>query len=147
MNKPLKIFVAIIVIISAIGAYFWPEIRMEFAGSAHYTEQDKREYVFYTPDILKKMPRITAHYDFNYSNVAGPEAQVWSVNFYGTGDTSKIHDYLTSVGYKKQAGCDIEAECWRIENSKNIVTVAKFDTDKSVLVQVYLSPYTESLPR
>nr|WP_240350261.1 hypothetical protein [Pectobacterium brasiliense] len=100
----------------------------------------------HTPDILKNMPRITARYDFNFSNVTGPEAKVWTVNFYGTEDTSKVHTYLTSMGYKKQDRCDVEAECWRAAGTYDVVTVATFDTDKSVMVQVYSSPYAEPLP-
>ncbi|AIA70964.1 hypothetical protein [Pectobacterium atrosepticum] len=146
MSKPLKIFAAIgtIVIAVVVGA-IWPYIKMDFASSAHYTEQDKREYAFYTPDILKKMPRITDRYDFSFSNVTGPEAKIWTVNFYGTGDTRNVHTYLTSVGYEKQDRCDVEAECWRAAGTNDVVTVATFDTDKSVVVQVYSSPYTEPL--
>ncbi|MBN7766472.1 MULTISPECIES: hypothetical protein [Pectobacterium] len=146
MSKPLKIFAVIGIIVVAAVITIWPYINMNFASSAHYTEQDEREYAFYTPDILKNMPRITARYDFNFSNVTGPEAKVWTVNFYGTEDTSKVHTYLTSMGYKKQDRCDVEAECWRAAGTYDVVTVATFDTDKSVMVQVYSSPYAEPLP-
>ncbi|MCO4311895.1 hypothetical protein [Pectobacterium versatile] len=147
MSISLKIFavLGITVIAAAVGS-LWPYIKMNFAGSAHYTEQDKREYAFYTPDILKAMPRITDRYDFNFSNVTGPEAKVWTVNFYGTDDTRKVHTYLTSMGYEKQVRCDVEAECWRTAGTKDVVTIATFDTDKSVMVQVYSSPYTAPLP-
>ncbi|MBA0176465.1 hypothetical protein [Pectobacterium carotovorum] len=147
MGKPLKIFavLGITVIAVAVGS-LWPYIKMNFAGSAHYTEQDKREYAFYTPDFLKNMPRITDRYDFNFSNVTGPEAKVWTLNFYGTDDTSKVHTYLTSMGYEKQDRCDVEAECWRATGTHDVVTVATFDTDNSVMIQVYSSPYTAPLP-
>ncbi|POE07136.1 hypothetical protein BV921_20960 [Pectobacterium odoriferum] len=147
MSRSLKIFavLGITVIAVAVGS-LWPYIKMNFAGSAHYTEQDKREYAFYTPDFLKTMPRITDRYDFNFSNVTGPEAKIWTVNFYGTDDTSKVHTYLTSMGYEKQARCDVEAECWRTAGTKDVVTVATFDTDNSVMIQVYSSPYTAPLP-
>ncbi|BFO10846.1 hypothetical protein GGER_33560 [Serratia rubidaea] len=59
MKKSSKIVGIVAVLIVAGLLYSWPLIQMEFAGSAHYTEQDKREYAFYTPDILKKMPRIS----------------------------------------------------------------------------------------
>lgn len=147
MSRSLKIFavLGITVIAVAVGS-LWPYIKMNFAGSAHYTEQDKREYAFYTPDFLKTMPRITDRYDFNFSNVTGPEAKIWTVNFYGTDDTSKVHTYLTSMGYEKQARCDVEAECWQAAGTKDVVTVATFDTDNSVMIQVYSSPYAEPLP-
>ncbi|MDY4385635.1 hypothetical protein [Pectobacterium aroidearum] len=73
------------------------------------------------------------------------------MNFYGTGDIGKIHDYLISAGYEKQERCDVEAECWRVAGTNEVVTVvtvvtvATFDTDKSVMVQVYSSPYIEPL--
>ncbi|UYA60483.1 hypothetical protein NAL19_2344 [Pectobacterium sp. F1-1] len=146
MSKSLKFFAAIGIIgVATVIGTIWPYINMNFASSAHSTEQDKREYAFYTPDILKNMPRITNHYDFNFSNVTGPEAKVWTVNFYGTDDTGKVHTYLTSIGYEKQKRCDVEAECWRTAGTHDVVTVATFDTDKSVMVQVYSSPYAERL--
>ncbi|MEN3753799.1 hypothetical protein ABC733_17605 [Mangrovibacter sp. SLW1] len=83
-------------------AYTIPYIKMEFVGSAHYTEQDQREYKFYTPDILKRMPRISDHYDFDFSNITGPANQVNAIKFYGTDDTSIINSYLASLDYKKQ---------------------------------------------
>lgn len=147
MSKLLKIFSAIgIIAITVVGGSLWPYIKMYFADSAHYTEQDEREYAFYTPDILKNMPRITARYDFNFSNVTGPEAKVWTMNFYGTEDISKVHTYLTSMGYEQQDRCDVEAECWRAAGTKDVVTVATFDADNSVMVQVYSSPSTAPLP-
>ncbi|GKW43132.1 MULTISPECIES: hypothetical protein [Pectobacterium] len=71
---------------------------------------------------------------------------VATVNFYGTDDTGKVHTYLMSMGYEKQDHCDVEAECWRAAGTYDVVTVAAFDTDKSVMVQVYSSPYAEPLP-
>ncbi|MBW7981090.1 hypothetical protein [Enterobacillus tribolii] len=141
MRNSLKALCILVVVAVAAFAYAWPYIQMEFAGSAHYTERDAREYDFYTPDILKKMPRITERYDFNYSNITGPAAQVWSINFYGANDINQIDDYLISIGYVKQSTCDIEADCWHAPASKEVVTVAKFATDTSISVQVYLSPY------
>ncbi|MBA5203607.1 hypothetical protein ABRQ00_07875 [Pectobacterium aroidearum] len=146
MSKPLKMFAIIgIIVVAAVIGTIWPYVKMNFASSAHYSEQDEREYAFYTPDILKNMPRITARYDFNFSNVTGPEAKVWTVNFYGTDDIGKVHGYLISAGYEKQERCDVEAECWRVAGTNEVVTVATFDTDKSVMVQVYSSPYIEPL--
>ncbi|MBS1204098.1 MAG: hypothetical protein H6R25_997 [Proteobacteria bacterium] len=54
MSRSLKLLTMVIVLIAAALIWSWPYITMEFAGSAHYTEQDSREYEFYTPDILKK---------------------------------------------------------------------------------------------
>jgi len=58
----------------------WPYIKMEFASSAHYTEQDIREYEYFTPDLLKNMPRLTTDYRFEYGNVTGPEAHIFTVH-------------------------------------------------------------------
>lgn len=77
-------------------------------GSAHYTEQDKREYDFYTPELLKKMPRISPKYEFDFANITGPATHIYTIKFYGTEDTSKINAYLESQGYKPQGNCNID---------------------------------------
>jgi hypothetical protein len=56
MRKSFKVVGSVIIVAAAALTYVWPYIVMEFAGNAHYTEQDKRKYEFYTPDLLKKMP-------------------------------------------------------------------------------------------
>ncbi|MGB8664651.1 MAG: hypothetical protein WCD24_07795, partial [Serratia inhibens] len=84
MRKAFKIALGVVVVIMAAFAYLWPTIRMELAGSAHYTEQNKKEYDYYTPDILKNIPRISDRYEFDFYNVAGPGSLVYSVTFYGT---------------------------------------------------------------
>jgi len=123
----------------------WPYIKMEFASSAHYTEQDTRDYEYFTPDLLKNMPRITNDYRFEYDNVTGPEAHVFTVHIYGTTDSSKIRDYLKAQGYEPQNVCDVEAECWRSHKNSDVVTIAKFMTPKEVFVQLSQSPYNEPL--
>ncbi len=143
MKMPVKIFCAVAVIIGAAITYAWPWIKMDFAENARYTELDKREYEFYTPDLLKKMPRISPDYVFDYSNISGPQALIFSVTFYGTDDTSKIRNYLSSAGYKQQTTCDVEAECWRAAGSKDIVSVAKITSSQMVLVQIDRNPYTQ----
>ncbi|KYG13890.1 hypothetical protein FS592_15750 [Serratia plymuthica] len=86
---------------------------------------------------------IAGTYKFEFGNVSGPQAHVFTVRFYGTPDTSKVRNYLTSVGYKVQAQCDVEAECWRAQRSKDVVTVIQYTSPDSLVVQVYRSPYTE----
>lgn len=145
MRRSLKIG-AVVVVAAAIGfAWLWPYIEMEFAGSAHYTEQDTREYEFYTPELLKNMPRITSQYIFSYTNISGPQAFVWDVEFNGTTDTSRIYAYLESAGYKLQPTCHVEAKCWQTTSNNYVVTVAAIDSDKSVLVQVVDSSYSMPL--
>ena len=136
MKKHLKPVLFILLLITSVFMYFWPYLKMEFTANAHYTEQDTKEYLFYTPDILKKMPRISTRYDFDFANIMGPAAHVWALTFYNIQDTSKIEVYLTAEGYQLQDSCDIEAKCWRSVNSRDVVTVGTFSQDKSVLVQV-----------
>ncbi len=144
LKKFLRMLACAVIVISAAFFFAWPYLKMEFASSAHYTQQDKREYEHYTPELLKKMPRITKNYTFEFGNISGPQAHVFTVRFYGTTDTRKIRDYLISVGYKPQAQCDAEAECWRIENSKDVVTLAAYALPDSVVVRIYRSPPTGS---
>ncbi len=135
MRKSLKVSGSAIFIIAVALTYAWPWVKMEFAGSAHYTEQDKREYDFYTPDILRKMPRISARYSFDFANTAGPATHVYAVKFYDTNDTGKIENYLTSIGYKRTE-CDFESTCWRRTDPQESVYVGTLKGEKTVIVQV-----------
>lgn len=136
MKKSLKVIISSVVIIAAVVAYVGPIIKMELAGSAHYTEQDNREYEFYTPEILKNMPRISTHYDFDFVNITGPAAHVYAVKFYDTDKTNQIDSYLTSKGYTRQDSCFIEAVCWRGNDPQETVTVSTLDNPQAVLVSV-----------
>lgn len=124
MRRSIKMISCAVIAASGMLAYAWPYIVMSFADSAHYREQDKREYEFYTPDLLKKMPRISARYDFDYVNITGPAALVNSVKFYGTKNSGKIDNYLASLGYQKQQTCQVEAACWQGEDSQEEIIVA-----------------------
>ena len=135
MRKSLEVSGSAIFIIAVALTYAWPWVKMEFAGSAHYTEQDKREYDFYTPDILRKMPRISARYSFDFANTAGPATHVYAVKFYDTKDTGKIENYLTSIGYKRTE-CDFESTCWRRTDPQESVYVGTLKGEKTVIVQV-----------
>ncbi|AHG20069.1 hypothetical protein Z042_10840 [Chania multitudinisentens RB-25] len=136
MRKSLKVFSCIAIAVAVVLIFAWPYITMEFAGSAHYTEQDKREYNFYTPDILKKMPRITPRYDFDFANITGPASHIYAVRYYDTDDSSKVDAYLNSIGYRKQDDCHIEAVCWRKTDPQEIVTVSTLNNPKALLVSV-----------
>ncbi|WP_435947087.1 hypothetical protein [Dryocola sp. BD586] len=138
MRKSAKALsaVAVFVVLAAVFICAWPYIEMEFAGSASYTEQDKREYNFYTPDILKNMPRISKRYDFDFANITGPAKHVNAVKFYGTDDTSKIAAWLTSSGYEKQAECNLNSTCWRGTDPRETVYVGILTGEKTVIVQV-----------
>ncbi|MDX5626953.1 MULTISPECIES: hypothetical protein [unclassified Brenneria] len=136
MRKSVKVLSGVIIVVAVALTYSWPYITMEFAGSAHYTEQDKREYEFYTPDILKKMPRISTHYDFDFANITGPASHVYAVRYYDTNDSSKVDAYLNFMGYKKQDNCHIEAVCWQRADPQEIVTVSTLENPKAILVSV-----------
>ncbi|MEN3753804.1 hypothetical protein [Mangrovibacter yixingensis] len=136
MSKRIKFLVIFIVLVGGLVAYFTPVIKMELAESAQYTENDKREYNFYTPELLKKMPRIAEQYDFHFANISGPAAHIYSVTFYGTHDTSKIDDYLSSNGYKKQQSCNIEADCWQAGDPQAEITVSKLESPESLQVSL-----------
>lgn len=135
MRKSFKVLSGAVIIVAAALTYVWPYIVMEFAGSAHYTEQDKREYKFYTPDILKKMPRISSRYSFDFANITGPATHVYAVRFYDAKDIGKIEDYLRSIGYK-QDRCDFESVCWRSTDPQESVYVGTLNGEKTVIVQV-----------
>lgn len=136
MRKSFKVLSGVVIVIAAALTYAWPYIKMEFTGFDNYTEQDKREYNFYTPDILRKMPRISERYDFDFANVTGPAKHVNAVKFYGTDDTSKINAYLTSIGYTKQDECDLNSSCWRGTDPQETIYVGILTGEKTVIVQV-----------
>lgn len=137
MKKSTSVLIglAVIAIIAVIVA--WPSVRIKFASSASYTEQDKQQYEYYTPDIIKRMPKISRSYDFRFSRITGTEANVYSIQFYDTTDIQPIKDYLKLKGYELQATCDIEAQCWKSHTTKDEVTVGIVYPEKWVLVQVY----------
>ncbi|MHA1163741.1 hypothetical protein [Enterobacter ludwigii] len=135
MRKSFKILTLAVVIVAAALIWSWPYITMEFAGSAHYSEQDTRQYEFYTPDILKKMPRITPRYDFDFANITGPASHVYAVKFYGTMETKEIENYLKLSGYS-QNKCDSGDICWRSSDPQESVYVETLKGENTVIIQV-----------
>jgi hypothetical protein len=136
MHNSFKLLTAAIILIVASLTWAWPYITMEFAGSAHYTEEDRREYEFYTPDILKKIPRISSQYDFDFANITGPATHVYAIKFYGTEDTGKINAYLISLGYQHQGLCNIDNICWRGKDDSETIMVRPLKSEKGVAVQI-----------
>lgn len=141
MKKSMKLFIGSIAIIGIAACIVWPYVKMEFASSAYYTQSDEREYEYYTPDLLKRMPRITATYSFQFMNISGPQAFVYGIRFDGTTEAEKVREYLISEGYAPQAKCDIEAQCWHSGRNEDEVTVSKTTSPDTVTVQVYRSNY------
>jgi len=140
MKTSTKILLATIVIIAAGLIYAWPYVKMDFAESANYTEQDKREYEFFTPELLKKIPRVSENYRFGYSNVTGPDLLIYDVTFSGTTDASRIKTYLEENGYKRLGVCDIEGECWQGADPKTSVSVGVVSKPETVIVSVVEKP-------
>lgn len=136
MRNSFKVFIAAAAVVAVSLTLSWPYMKLEFAESAHYTEQDQREYEFFTPEILKKMPRIASRYEFDFANITGPAAHVYAVKFYDTEDTSKIDAYLTSLGYKSQGSCNIDNVCWRGADITETVMVRTLKSEKGVAVQI-----------
>lgn len=141
MKKFIIILTFLLLAAGMVSVFVWPYIKMEFASSARYTEKDKLEYDYYTPELLKKMPRISDDYEFSHTNISGPQAFVFGLQFNETTDTKKIRDYLISAGYKSQKHCDIEAECWRSPQNKDVVSLYKSTQLNLVGVEIYSRPY------
>ena len=140
-----KVIVTLIGMIGIAGSGLvigWPYIRMEFADSAYYTRQNHREYEYYTPELLKKMPEVSENYKFEFGRITGTEANVFTVKFYGVSDTRSIRDYLKSEGYEPQASCDVEAQCWKSRATHDEVTVGNLHSQTGVFVQVYRRLYS-----
>lgn len=143
MRRNIIILLSVAVISVFALAVVWPHIEMGFASSAHYTRMDTREYEYYTPDLLKRMPRISDNYEFSYSNISGPQAFVYGIQFNGTTDTSKIREYLIAEGYKQQKQCQTEAECWRSPRSKDVVSFYSLSELDLVSVEIYRHEYAD----
>ncbi|WP_342755423.1 hypothetical protein AAGQ96_10020 [Pantoea sp. MBD-2R] len=141
MKTVTKIGSGLFAIVGLFAVIAWPYAKMEFASSAAYTQMDKNEYEYYTPDLLKNMPRISDSYTFHYTNISGPHAFVYEIRFKGTTQTKNVRDYLLSTGFKPQTECDVEAECWLSAHSKGEVTVSTFPSPPVVIIQMSRNNY------
>lgn len=137
MSKRITARMGVVFIVGVVLAALWIVCKLFFAGSAYYTERDWIEYEFYTPELLKEMPRLSARYVFDYSNVTGPDAHVFTVHFYGVTDSSLVRNYLKSKGYEAQVSCDVKAECWKLRDDNDVITIAKIQSPEEVFVQIY----------
>lgn len=117
-----------VLVICVIGLFYVLQyLSMEFSDGADYTEKDKREYNFYTPELLKNMPRISNIYSFHYSNVSGPNpALIYQVIFSGTTDPIKIGTWLEKKGYKRTEMCNKNGSCW-VGQDPNITVSVGFE--------------------
>ncbi len=140
MKTPTKALLAIFAVVAVGLVYAWPYVKMDFAESVSYTDRDKREYEFFTPELLKKIPRVSESYQFGYSNVSGPDLLIHDVKFLGTTDASRINTYLEENGYKRLGICDIEGECWQGDDPKISVSVGIVSKPETVIVSVIDNP-------
>lgn len=140
MRSKVKVALFIVVVIVGLFVCIWPTVEMELAGSAHYTEQDKKEYEYYTPDILKQIPRISGTYFFDFYKIDEQGARVYSVTFYNTQDTNKINARLTSLGYARQDNCSVEGDCWIASDPTERVTVSAVPEINAVIVKMDNTP-------
>lgn len=137
MKKLLKIM-PIVLVAGVAGLFYGLEyIRMEFADGADYTEQDKRKYNYYTPELLKNMPRVSNVYRFHYINVSGPNpALIYQASFSGTTDISKIDTWLEKNGYKKTGMCNTNRDCWIGKDPNITVSVGIEENPGAIRVEM-----------
>lgn len=113
MKKPLRFFLAVLLVCLICLFFGFNYLSMTFSDGADYTEQDRSAYNFYTPDLLKNLPRISHSYRFHYSNVSGPNPALrYQAIFFGTTDQSKIEIYLERNGFQKTEVCTENGGCW-----------------------------------
>lgn len=136
MKRLLKMTTLPLLLIIGLCAWYWPAIEMRFASSAHYTEQEHDKYVYYTPEVLKSIPRISPDYRFTFANISGPAAHVYTITFLGTDETKIIDGYLKLKGYQEEESCMVKGACWRQLNSQETIVVAKLESQKAVQITV-----------
>jgi len=137
MKKSLKIILAVLVVCVICLFYGLQYLSMEFSDGADYTEKDKREYNFYTPELLKNMPRVSNVYSFHYSNVSGPNpALIHQVIFSGTTDPIKIDAYLEKNGYKKTEMCNTNGDCWFGQDPNITISVGIEENPSAIRVEM-----------
>ncbi|QDY41656.1 hypothetical protein [Candidatus Pantoea soli] len=135
MKTSLRITLSILITCALGLAWGLHFLRMELADGADYTEQDTQQYEFYTPDLLKKMPRITESYRFHYSNVSGPNpARIFQLRFTGVTDNAPIKTYIERNGYKKSEACSFAGDCWAGQDPDIRVTVEVREKPRSLLI-------------
>ncbi|PKH22358.1 hypothetical protein CIG19_13735 [Enterobacterales bacterium CwR94] len=135
MRKSLKIMLPVMVLFMIGLIYGFQYFSMVFADSADYTERDRKEYNFYTPELLKNLPRVSDVYSFHYSNVSGPNpALIYQARFSGTTDTSKINTFLEKNGFKKTGMCSSNGNCWMGKDPDITISVGLEDNPSAIHV-------------
>ena len=134
----MKKIMLFILVITVPGLFYgWKYFSMTFADTADYTEQDTRKYEFYTPDILKHLPRISHIYRFHYRSVSGPNpALIYQITFSNVTDTSKINHYLEQKNYQKIDICYTAGECWQGKDPNITISVLRKEQPDSVQVGI-----------
>lgn len=136
MSKYIIVRISTLFIIGIIITAVWIFLKMLFIESINYTERDWLAYHFYTPELFKKIPRVSGNYEFTFNNITEADDHLFTMRYYGVTDVSVIRNYLKSEGYVPQKFCDIEAECWKKKDYIDMITVATHHSEKEVLVGI-----------
>lgn len=136
MRKSARAGMVLILVALVAVAMTWSSIKLRFTESATYRENDTREYQYFTPEILKNMPRISDRYEFDYALIDGTPRSVNAVKFYGASDATKIIDYLKSLGYLKHSECRSNNECWKGGDPQETIYVGRIASETGVIVVV-----------
>lgn len=142
-----KIISTVIIMLMASGILYaaWEFVKMNFATSVHYTEQDRIKYLYYTPELLKKFPRVSDDYSFSFANIMGPSILIYSIQFNNTTDLTPVRAFLQTEGYKPAESCITESECW-ISSSGN-TEVSFYSSSKLNFIEIDLEEIKqESVP-
>lgn len=135
MKTSFRVALCVLIVFAIALAYGFQYFRMAFADSADYTEADKKDYDFYTPDLLKKLPRITDNYNFHYGNVSGPNpALIFQVRFIGVTETKQLNAFMKQNGYTKSEACSFAGDCWAGNDADVTVSIGIEEKPGAVLV-------------
>lgn len=136
MRKLASVGIVLCVVMGAAVAVSWPSLELRLTDNTVYQETDRRQYEYFTPEVLKNIPRISDKYIFDYALVDGSPRTVHAVKFYGTTDVKPVKRYLESLGYRAHAGCDIGNECWKGSNPLETISVEGLNRQAGVIVIV-----------
>lgn len=68
-------------------------------GRIIYHESDTYRYYMYTDSGIRKAPRISENYQFEYIPTEGTISEMSSIIFHDAGDYTPLKDYLNNTGY------------------------------------------------
>lgn len=134
MRKSMKTALAILAVLMAAIIFSWNGIKMRMTDSATYTQDDASQYEYFTPDLLKEMPRISHKFDFDYAVIDGNPRQINAIKFYGTENDQQVISYLKSRGFSSAPDCNAGFVCWSGSDPKVTVSVGNIKPGEGVIV-------------